>query len=174
MSSTIIRSMVLMSAIAATACGATARTSGPVTTPPTSSGTSTTASSEPTQVNTSARGVVPAGQELDVRLQSTLSSETATVEQRFEATTAADLMQNGRMLVPAGSIVRGVVSGVRPAGRVERAGSLTLSFDRMVVRGREYNMRGTATSVFESGGIREEAGTAGVGAGVGGVIGGLL
>jgi hypothetical protein len=111
---------------------------------------------------------------MDVRLQSTLSSETATVEQRFEATTAVDLMQDGRVLVPAGSIVRGVVSGVRPAGRVERSGSLTLSFDQIVVRGREYNMRGTATSVFESGGIREEAGTAGVGAGVGGVIGGLL
>ena len=80
-------------------------------------------------------------------------------------------MQDGRVLVPSGSIVRGVVSGVRPAGRIERAGSLTLSFDRLVVRGREYNIRGTATSVFESGGIREEAGTAGVGAGVGGVIG---
>jgi hypothetical protein len=31
-----------------------------------------------------------------------------------------------------------------------------------------------ATQVFESGGIREEAGTAGVGAGVGGIIGGIL
>lgn len=117
---------------------------------------------------------MPVGQELDVRLQSTLSSETSTVEQRFEATTVADLMQDGRVLVPAGSIVRGVVSGVQRPGRIERVGSLTLSFERLTVRGREYQIRGMATEVFESGGIRDEVGTAGAGAGIGGVIGGLL
>ena len=42
------------------------------------------------------------------------------------------------------------------------------------VRGRNHNIRGMATQVFESGGIRDEAGTAGVGAGVGGVVGGIL
>jgi hypothetical protein len=125
-------------------------------------------------VNNDNPGTIPAGQELDVRLQTTLSSETATPEQRFETTTAVDLMQNGRVLVPAGSTVRGIVSGVDKAGRIERAGRLTLSFDQMVVNGREVPIRATATQVFESGGIREEAGTAGVGAGVGGVIGGVL
>ena len=49
---------------------------------------------------------------MDVRLRTALSSETATAEQRFEATTAVDLMQNGRVLVPAGSLVRGVVSEI--------------------------------------------------------------
>jgi len=118
--------------------------------------------------------VIPVGQELDVRLQSSLSSETSTVEQRFEATTLVDLMQDGRVLAPAGSIVRGVVSGVKRPGRIERAGSLTLSFDQIVVRGREIPMRAMATQVFESGGIREETGTIGAGAGVGGVVGGIL
>lgn len=37
-----------------------------------------------------------------------------------------------------------------------------------------YTIRGMATQVFESGGIREEAGTVGAGAGVGGVVGGIL
>jgi hypothetical protein len=114
------------------------------------------------------------GQELDVRLQTPLSSETSTVEQRFEATTAVDLMQDGRILVPAGSVVHGVISDVKRPGRVDRVGSLTLSFDRMTVRGRDYPIRGMATQVFESGGIRDEVGTAGGGAGVGAVIGGLL
>jgi hypothetical protein len=35
-------------------------------------------------------------------------------------------------------------------------------------------MRALATQVFESGGIREEAGTAGVGAGAGAILGGLI
>ena len=63
---------------------------------------------------------------------------------------------------------------MKPAGRIEREGSLTLSFDRITVRGRDQAIRGMATEVFESGGIREEVGTAGAGAGVGGLIGGLL
>jgi hypothetical protein len=118
--------------------------------------------------------VVPAGQELDVRLGTTLSSKTAKVEQRFESTTVADLMQNGNVLIPAGSAVRGVVSAVDPADRLHRAGSLTLSFDQINVRGRSYQTRAMATNVFESGGIREETGTAGIGAGAGAIVGGIL
>ena len=166
--SSLIRTTIILSAMGVMACGATTR-QAPRTTP-----TTTTVPAGPTEVESSARGVIPVGQELDVRLQSTLSSETATLEQRFDATTVVDLRQDGRVLVPAGSIVRGVVSAVKPAGRIEREGSLTLSFDRMTVRGREYTIRGMATEVFESRGIREEVGTAGAGAGVGGVIGGLL
>jgi hypothetical protein len=70
--------------------------------------------------------------------------------------------------------VRGVVSEVKRPGRIDRVGSLTLSFDEMVVNGRSYAMRGMATQIYESGGIREEAGTAGAGAGVGAVVGGLI
>ena len=173
--SSLMRTGALLSALIAVGCSATTRDSGaPPQTTPTARAPIQVEPSGPVEANTSTRGRIAVGQELDVRLQSTLSSETATVEQRFEATTAVDLMQNGRVLVPAGSVVRGVVSGVRPAGRVERSGSLTLSFDQMVVNGRNFPIRGTATQVFESGGIREETGTAGVGAGAGAVIGGLL
>ena len=169
---TLIRNMILLSAIATIGCGATTSQTTPRTTP--RSTPQAVEPSGPTEVNSSARGVIPVGQELDVRLQNGLSSETSTVEQRFEATTAVDLMQDGRVLVPAGSVVRGVVSDVKRPGRIDRVGSLTLSFDRMTVRGREYTIRGMATDVFESRGIRDEIGTAGVGAGVGGVIGGLI
>ena len=171
----LMRTLAVAAALGAVGCGATANTGGTVQTTPSASPPAVSQTpSGPTEVNTSDRGVVPAGQELDVRLQNTLSSETATVEQRFEATTVVDLMQNGRVLVPAGAVVHGVVSDVKPAGRVDRTGSLTLSFDRMTVNGRDYPIRGMATEIFQSGGIREEVGTAGAGAGVGGVVGGLL
>lgn len=160
---------VLASAIGAGACATTSNT-GTASTP------SQTIDRAPGPVvaNDSSAGVVPTGQELDVRLQRPLSSETATVEQRFEATTAVDLMQDGRVLIPAGSVVNGVVSGVEKAGRLERTGKLTLSFDRISVRQREHPIRATATDVFTSGGILEEKGTAGIGAGVGAVAGGVL
>jgi len=170
-----IQTVALLGAMGAAACGATARDPGaPVYTPPSSPAPVAQAPAGPTEVNASARGVIPAGQELDVRLQTALSSETSTAEQRFETTTAVDVTQNGIVLIPAGSVVRGVVSSVRPAGRVDRVGSLTLSFDQMTVRGRNHPIRAMATQVFESGGIREEVGTAGAGAGIGGVLGGLI
>ncbi len=168
-----LRASLVVALVASVACGATTRDPDPVFTPQTTRGSSPTASSEPVQVD-GRMGTVPAGTELDVRLQNTLSSETAAVEQRFEATTAVDVRQGNRVVMPAGSRVRGVVSGVEKAGRLERTGRLTLSFDSIVVNGREHDIRATATQVFESGGIREEAGTAGVGAGIGGIIGGIL
>lgn len=164
--------LVAGAAVAATACGATTR--DPINTPQSTTGATQTAPAGPTEVNSSELGVIPTGQELDVRLQSSLSSETAQPEQRFEATTVVDVTQNGQVLIPAGSVVRGVVTAVERAGRLDRVGRLTLSFDQITVRGRDYPIRGMATQVFESGGIREEVGTAGAGAGVGGVIGGLI
>lgn len=118
--------------------------------------------------------VIPVGQEIDVRLQSTLSSDTAQVEQRFEATTVVDLYRGSEVLIPAGSILRGVISSVQRAGRVERRGSLTLSFDQITVRGRSYPMRGTVTEALRGEGIKGEAGRIGAGAGVGAIIGGIL
>jgi len=177
--SAVIRIAALAGILSTVACGATTNgsqggTSAPVYTPPAANRPSTTANTAPTEVNSSQYGVIPAGQELDVRLGTTLNSGTAKVEQRFEATTVADLMQNGMVLIPAGSTVRGVVSAVDPADRLHRAGSLTLSFDEMTVRGRTYPIRAMATNIFESRGLRDETGTAGIGAGAGAVVGGLL
>jgi hypothetical protein len=129
---------------------------------------------EPTQVSTSDPGTIPVGQLIDVRLQSDLSSATATREQRFEATTAADLMQGNRVLIPAGSVVRGIVSNVDKAGNIDRTGSLTLAFDQIEVNGREYPMRALATQVYESRGILEEGKTVGTAGAVGAIVGGIL
>ena len=160
----LIQVMALAATVSVIGCGATQKAT-PIT---------TTAPAGPTEVNASRRGTIPAGQELDVRLQSALSSETAAAEQRFEAVTAADVTQDGAVLIPAGSRVRGVVTDVKRPGRVDRVGSLTLSFDQLTVRGSNYPIRAMATQVFESGGIRDEAGTAGVGGGAGAIIGGIL
>jgi hypothetical protein len=119
-------------------------------------------------------GAIPVGTEMDVRLQTTLDSNTAQVEQRFEATTVVDLYRGNDVMIPAGSVVRGVVSSVQPAGRVERRGSMTLSFDQITIRGRNYPMRATVTQALQGEGIKGEAGRIGTGAGVGAVIGGIL
>jgi hypothetical protein len=123
-----------------------------------------------------ARGAaeVPAGTELDVRLQNSLNSGTAQVEDRFEATSLIDLSVDGRTLIPAGSLVRGVVTSVESATRTNRTARMTVSFDQVTINGRAYPMRGTVTQAIEGAGIRGEAGRTAAGAGVGAIIGGIL
>jgi hypothetical protein len=117
---------------------------------------------------------VPVGTEFDVRLQNTLTSEKAQVEDRFEATTLVDLNEGDRVLIPAGSVMRGVVSSVTKAGRIERQGKITIAFDQITVKGRSYPIRATVTQALESEGVRGEASRIGAGAGVGAIIGGIL
>lgn len=123
---------------------------------------------------TSGRTIIPEGTEIDARLQKPLSSETAQVEDRFEATTVADLYRGNDVLIPAGSVLRGVVSSVNPATRTDRKGSLTVAFDEIAVNGRRYPMRGTVTEALESEGLRGEAARIGAGSAIGGIIGGII
>jgi gas vesicle protein len=117
---------------------------------------------------------IPAGTEIDVRLLNTLDSGTAQVEDRFEATTLADLTLDGRVAIPAGAVMRGVVTSVEQATRTNRTSKLTVSFDQITVNNRSYPVRATVTQAIEGEGIKGEAGRIGVGAGVGAVIGGIL
>lgn len=116
---------------------------------------------------------IPVGTEFDVRLQTPLDSGTAKVEQRFEATTVLDYTVDGTVLVPAGSVVRGFVSSVRPAGRIDRQGSVTLSFDELRIENRSYPLRASVTQAID-GKVTEDVTRIGAGAAVGAILGGIL
>ena len=141
---------------------------------PASGSSSSSAGAASSRQSSGPRMDIPVGTELDVRLQQSLSSATAAVEDRFEATTLVDLKDGDRTMIPAGSVLRGVVSSVTKTSRLERRGSLTLAFDQVRVNGREYPIRATVTQAIESEGIKGEAGKIGAGAGVGMIIGGIL
>jgi hypothetical protein len=148
--------------------------SGNTTAPAVSSRTDRTGDETRRTTGGRSSGVIPVGQEVDVRLQDSLNSGRNQVEDRFSATTIVDLEVDRRVVIPAGSEVRGVISSVNPAGRIDRKGSLTVSFDQITIDGRTYPMRGTVTQALESEGVRGEAGKIGTGAGVGAIIGGIL
>ncbi|MEZ5315976.1 MAG: hypothetical protein R2752_01100 [Vicinamibacterales bacterium] len=116
---------------------------------------------------------VPVGTQLDVRLQTPLSSATAKAEDRFEATTVVDFTMGNDVVIPAGSLVRGFVSSVRPAGRLDRKGSLTLSFDELRIGQTSRRLRASVVQALD-GKMGEDATRIGAGAIVGGIIGGLL
>ena len=130
----------------------------------------------PSATTSTARGSleVPAGTELDVRLGENLNSGIAQVEDRFEGTTLVDMNVNGRTAIPAGSVMRGVVTAVEPATRTNRTARMTVSFDQVTVNGRAYPIRGTVTQAIEGEGIKGETARIGTGAGVGAILGGIL
>jgi hypothetical protein len=165
--------------VRARARGETAGAFGDRTPPNTSTGQATrdtqaSRGSSGTRSSRESSDDVAAGTEFDVRLQRSLSSGTAQVEDRFIATTMVDLRDGDRLIVPAGSEMRGVVSSVNKAGRIERKGSMTVAFDQITVNGHAYPIRATVTQAIESEGVKGEAGKIGAGAGVGAILGGIL
>ena len=143
----------------------------------TSQSQSTARNATPAQTTSTVTGrdvEVPSGTELDVRLSNVLNSGTAKVEDRFEGTTLVDLNIQGRTVIPAGSVMRGVITAVDPATRTNRTAKMTVSFDQVTANGRAYPIRGTVTQAIEGEGIKGEAGKIATGAGVGAVLGGIL
>jgi hypothetical protein len=166
---------------AASSTGSTSPASGTTTSnraasTPTSTTQSSTSRSTASTTTTAAGNQVevPSGTEIDVRLSNALNSGTAQVEDRFEGTTLVDLSINGRTVIPAGSVMRGVVTAVDPATRTNRTAKMTVSFDQVTVNGRAYPIRGTVTQAIQGEGIKGETGRIATGAGVGAVLGGIL
>jgi len=113
------------------------------------------------------------GTEFDVRLQTPLNSGTSRVEQRFEVTTILDYKVREDVAVPAGSLFRGFVSSVKPAGKVDRQGSLTLSFDEAVIDQAHIRVRASVVEALDGKTAQDDT-RIGVGAAVGAILGGVL
>jgi hypothetical protein len=117
--------------------------------------------------------VFPVGTVLEVRLQTPLNSASAKVEDRFEATTIVPYPDDRDVFIPAGSLVRGFVSSVRAAGRLDRRGSLTLSFDEIRIGSTSLRLRASVVEALDPK-AREDVTRIGTGAAVGAIIGGIL
>lgn len=117
---------------------------------------------------------IPSGSEIDVRLTTALTSDTAQVEDRVEATTMIDLYSGNELIVPAGSLLTGWVTSVDRASRTDRKGSLTVEFNRLRINNRTYDVRGYVSQALESEGIKGETARIGAGSAVGAIIGGIL
>ena len=117
---------------------------------------------------------IPSGSELDVRLVTALTSDTAKVEDAVEATTMVDLFRGDELIVPSGSRITGYISSVNRASRTDRKGSLTVEFTRLTVNGRTRDIRAHVTQALESEGLKGEVDRIGAGAGVGAILGGIF
>jgi hypothetical protein len=124
----------------------------------------------------SGSGTVAEGTEIQVRLDQALSSKTAQVEDQVEASVAVPVVINGRVVIPAGTRVRGTVTSVQRGERPVRGGKLELRFDSIYLDDRtRRDLRAQVVNVkddFDLGG--DNAKRAGIGAVLGGVIGRVI
>ena len=117
-------------------------------------------------------GVLEAGTDIQVRLEQTLSSKTARMEDRIEATVAEPVRSGSRVVIPVGTRVRGVVQAAEAAERPSKAGRLDLRFDNLTIPGRpRMDIRTSVVSIKEDTVTGDTAKKAGMGALLGAVLG---
>src|SRR5258708_1611074 len=112
---------------------------------------------------------VPAGTELAVRLQTTLSTKTSREGDAFLATVGGPIVVNGRVVIPQGATVHGHVALSEQPGKASGRGRMKLALDEVTYDGRNYALD-TESPVYESkSGRGKDAALVGGGAVAGGV-----
>jgi len=108
-----------------------------------------------------------------VRLEEGLSSRTARVEDRFEASVFRPVRADGGIAIPAGVTLRGTVRFVEAARRPSKEGRLELDFNSLELDPGRVDMAGHVVALGDDGDPRR-VNKVGVGATLGGILGAIL
>jgi hypothetical protein len=120
--------------------------------------------------------VIPAGAELDIRLENSVGSDTSQVEDPVRAELVEGVTVHGASALPAGSAVTGTVTNAKRPGKVKGVAELGIRFDTVKPAGGDssYRMRtGVVTRRGRSTQKKDTLTIVGPAAG-GALLGGLL
>jgi len=118
--------------------------------------------------------VIPGGTEMRVVLETGLSSETSKDGERVVARVERATAQDGRVVLPGGTVLRGHVVRAVSAGRVRGRSNLTVDFDRIVVRGTEHPLQATSITVDGPDDTKRDVAIIAGSTAAGAVIGGIM
>lgn len=91
---------------------------------------------------------IPSGSHVLLRFQSTVSTRSAQAGDYVYLQTATPIAAEGRVIVPIGSYVQGVVTDVNRAGRVKGVADLSIRLDTITLAdGRQYKFSPHASSL---------------------------
>jgi hypothetical protein len=116
---------------------------------------------------------LPAGTALPVRFETTVSSATSRAEDRVVAVVRENVQQGGRVVIPAGSEVKGRVVSARRSGKVKGRAYLAVSFDTVEIGGRPHRIVAHRIAALAPKGTKKDAALIGGGAGAGALVGAL-
>jgi hypothetical protein len=144
------------------------------------SATSDTASSSSSSSSESAKKeaasrprptVVPADTSISVVLDEPLGSKTSTTGQTFTATVQLPVEVDGRVAIPKGARVTGIVKDAKAAGRFKGGAVLALELTSVTLNDKDYEMQTSARTMTSKGKGKRTAAMVGGGAGGGAAIG---
>jgi hypothetical protein len=120
-----------------------------------------------------------AGATFDVAATDTISSRTSKTGDAFTARVVEDVKNAaGQVVIPAGSVVNGTITDVKPAPNPSTPGTLTLSVASVTVGGKTYAIEGSVDSIETThkgrGVTSGDAAKVGAGAVAGAVLGRVL
>jgi len=120
-----------------------------------------------------------AGSKVDVAANDTISSRTAKVGQIFTAHVVEDVRNaQGQVVIPAGAMVNGSITAVKPAPNPKTPGTLTLAVTSVTVRGNTYPIDATVDSIETThkgrGVTSGDAAKVGAGAAAGAILGRVI
>jgi type IV secretion system protein VirB10 len=117
---------------------------------------------------------VPASTGIEVEFLAGLSSEEALAGDPVETFVVNDVMQDGRVVIPAGSVVAGLVTDVQPAKKIGGRARLALDFDTLrLTSGNEVAIRSSVEFVGKKQ-TGKDAATIGGSAAGGAILGRVL
>ena len=118
--------------------------------------------------------VIPGGTEMRLVLETGLSSETSHEGDRVVARVERATAQDGRVVLPGGTVLRGRVVRADNGGRIRGRSQLGVDFDRIVVRGREHPLQATSITVEGPDDTRRDAAVIAGSTAAGAVIGKIM
>jgi len=119
------------------------------------------------------RVTIPAGTQLSLVLETPVSSATSRPGDRVTARVERATSEDGRVLLPGGTVLRGHVLDARSSGRVSGRARVAVAFDQIVVRGRTQRLDTTEIEAVAPDSHERDAAIIGGGAAAGAIIGGL-
>jgi len=125
------------------------------------------------QDNRTERVSIPAGTQLSLVLETPLSSATSHAGDRVEARVERATSEDGRVLLPGGTLLKGHVLEADPSGRVSGKARVVVAFDQIVVRGRTQRLDTTEIEAVAGDSHGRDAAIIGGGTAAGAIIGGI-
>jgi acetyltransferase-like isoleucine patch superfamily enzyme len=86
---------------------------------------------KPREAPSPARAMIPAGTNVFVTTETSLSTKTNQVGDPVAARTAENINVNGQVVIPAGALVEGHVTAIKTAGNPGETAYIDLAFDRV-------------------------------------------
>ncbi|MDT8069086.1 MAG: hypothetical protein ROO76_13055 [Terriglobia bacterium] len=117
--------------------------------------------------------VLPVGTTFYIHLENEVGSKISKSGDEFSGTLGAPVAVQGRVVIPAGTIVGGRVVKAKPAGRFKGGAILALELRSVVVNGKKVLMHTQMVTTESKGKGKRTAGMIAGGGGGGAVIGGL-